>query len=299
MRNILTIAQKELRSYFVSPMAYVAIGFFVFIYGYFFVVSLNFMVRVSMQAGMAGGPQAININEYMMRPLLGNMAVVMLFLLPALTGRSYAEEKRSGTIELLLSSPLTGPQIILGKYLGALALFTLMLAVTLIHVGVLFIYGEPELGPILSGYLGLWLMGGAFISVGLLISSMTKNQTVAVMGAFGTALMALDRQLDRRPVERLHNDRGAGLSLDPRPLRRFFEGGHRHEASGVLPELHHVRTLPHRAVRRQRAVAGVADSWRRRFSERSAGRASPSWRPGWWPGSWCRSGRSCGGGHWS
>ncbi|MCE2542164.1 MAG: ABC transporter permease subunit [Acidobacteria bacterium] len=189
MRNILTIAQKELRSYFVSPMAYVAIGFFVFIYGYFFVVSLNFMVRVSMQAGMMGGPQTININEYMMRPLLGNMAVVMLFLLPALTGRSYAEEKRSGTIELLLSSPLTGPQIILGKYFGALALFTLMLAVTLIHVGVLFIYGEPELGPILSGYLGLWLMGGAFISVGLLISSMTKNQTVAVMGAFGTALM--------------------------------------------------------------------------------------------------------------
>ena len=116
MRNILTIALKELRSYFVSPMAYVAIGFFVFIYGYFFVVSLNFMVRVSMQAGMMGGPQAININEYMVRPLLGNMAVVMLFLLPALTGRSYAEEKRSGTIELLLSSPLTGPQIILGKY---------------------------------------------------------------------------------------------------------------------------------------------------------------------------------------
>ena len=84
---------------------------------------------------------------------------------------------------------MTGPQIILGKYLGALALFTLMLGTTFIHIAVLFVYGEPELGPILSGYLGLWLMGGAFISVGLLISSLTNNQTVAVMGAFGTALM--------------------------------------------------------------------------------------------------------------
>lgn len=190
MSNILAIAQKELRSYFVSPIAYVFIGFFALLYGYFYVVSLNFLVRVSMQAGMGmGGPQTININEYMMRPLLGNTAVIMLLILPLMTMRTYAEEKRSGTIELLLSSPLTGVQIIIGKFLGVMTLFTVMLAVTLIHVGILFVYGEPELGPILSGYLGLWLMGGAFISVGLLISSVTNNQMVAGMGTFFVLLL--------------------------------------------------------------------------------------------------------------
>ena len=190
MSNILAIAQKELRSYFVSPIAYVFIGFFALLYGYFYVVSLNFLVRVSMQAGMGmGGPQTININEYMMRPLLGNTAVIMLLILPLMTMRTYAEEKRSGTIELLLSSPLTGVQIIIGKFLGVMTLFTVMLAVTFIHVGILFVYGEPELGPILSGYLGLWLMGGAFISVGLLISSVTSNQMVAGMGTFFVLLL--------------------------------------------------------------------------------------------------------------
>jgi len=190
MSNILAIAQKELRSYFVSPIAYVFIGFFALLYGYFFAVSLTFLVRVSMQAGMGmGGPQTVNINEYMMRPLLGNTAVIMLLVLPLMTMRTYAEEKRSGTIELLLSSPLTGVQIIIGKFLGVVTLFTVMLAVTLIHVAILFMYGEPELGPILSGYLGLWLMGGAFISIGLLISSITKNQMVAGMGTFFVLLL--------------------------------------------------------------------------------------------------------------
>lgn len=190
MSNMLAIAQKELRSYFVSPIAYVFIGIFALLYGYFFYISLNFIVRASMQAGMGmGGPQAVNINEYMMRPLLGNTAVVMLLVLPMMMARSYAEEKRSGTIELLLSSPLTELQIILGKFLGALALFTAMLGVTLIHVSILFMYGEPELGPILSGYLGLWLMGGLFISIGLLVSSMTRNQIVAGMVSFGISLL--------------------------------------------------------------------------------------------------------------
>ena len=190
MGNIFAIAQKELRSYFVSPIAYVFIGFFSFLFGYFFYASLLFVVRISMQAGMGMcGPQTININEYLMRPLLGNTSVIMLLVLPMRTMRAYSEEKRSGTMELLLSSAITDLQIILGKFLGAIALFTIMLAVTLIPIGMLFIYGEPELAPILSGYLGLWLMGGSFISVGLLVSSTTKNQMVAGMGTFGILLL--------------------------------------------------------------------------------------------------------------
>ncbi len=189
MGNILTLAQKELRAYFVSPIAYVLLVFFALLFGYFYASSINFMVQLSMgQFGM-GGPQIVNINEFMIRPLFGNTAVILLFMLPMLTMRSFAEEKRSGTIELLLTSPLTDFQIIMGKFLGAMALYTLMLSLTLIHIGVLFWYGEPEWAPVLSGYLGLLLMGGSFISVGLAISSMTKNQIVAGVSTFAVLLL--------------------------------------------------------------------------------------------------------------
>src|SRR5262245_33224030 len=121
MSNILAIAQKELRSYFSSPIAYVVIAFFALLYGYFYVVMLSFFQRVSMQAGMGmGGPQAVNINEVMIRGLMQNILILVLFIMPMVTMRTYAEEKRAGTIELLLTSPLTDWQIVLGKFLGAL-----------------------------------------------------------------------------------------------------------------------------------------------------------------------------------
>src|SRR6266516_3748343 len=156
MRNIMAIAQKELRSYFASPIAYIAIGFFALLYGWFYVTLLNYFVRQSMQM---------------------------------VTMRTYAEEKRSGTIELLLTSPLSDFQIILGKFLGALALWAAMLAVSAIHIGILFVYGNPEWKPILTAYVGLLLFGACFISVGLFISSLTKNQIVAGMLTFAVFLM--------------------------------------------------------------------------------------------------------------
>ena len=109
--------------------------------------------------------------------------------MPMVTMRTYSEEKRSGTIELLLTSPLTDFQIILGKFFGAMALYGAMLAVTLIHLGLLFVYGQPEWKPIVTAYLGLLLMGGCFISLGLFISSLTKNQIVAGMVTFAVFLL--------------------------------------------------------------------------------------------------------------
>jgi ABC-2 type transport system permease protein len=188
MGNILAIAQKELRSYFSSPIAYVIIGFFALVFGYFYIVSIAFFLQMTMQMGIPGQGQ-ININSMAIRPLLANVSVVALFVLPLITMRTYAEEKRSGTIELLLTSPITDFQIIMGKFLGAVALYGLMLAVTLIHIAVLFVYGNPEWKPILTGYLGLLLMGASFISIGLLISSLTKNQIVAGMVTFAVLLL--------------------------------------------------------------------------------------------------------------
>ena len=188
MSNVLAIAQKELKSYFSSPIAYILVGFFALVFGYFYFVSLMFFMQASLQMGMQGAGQ-VNVNAMAIRPLLQNVSVVALFVLPLITMRTYAEEKRSGTIELLLTSPVTDTQIVLGKFFGTLALYALMLAVTLIHMGILFIYGNPEWKPIASGYLGLLLMGASFLSIGLLISSLTKNQIVAGMATFAVLLL--------------------------------------------------------------------------------------------------------------
>ena len=191
MRNILAIAQKELKAYFASPIAYIALGFWAFIYGYFFVAILQFFVRQSLQMSQfSQGPQALNINQQLIRPLVAqNVPILVLFLLPMVTMRTYSEEKRSGTIELLLTSPVTDWQIILGKFVGAMGLYAAMLGVTLIHVGILFYYGRPEWKPVVTVYLGLLLLGGCFLSVGLFVSSQTRNQIVAGMVTFCVFLM--------------------------------------------------------------------------------------------------------------
>jgi ABC-2 type transport system permease protein len=188
LRNVLAIADKELRSYFASPIAYIIIGLFALLFGWFFFVYLNFFVQRSSGMGPMGGG-ANNINQDMIRYVLMNSAVIILFVMPMITMRTYAEEKRSGTIELLLTSPVTDVQIILGKFFGAMGLYAAMLLVTLLYMAILFVYGNPEWRPIASGYLGLLLMGGCFISVGLLISSLTKNQIVAGVMTFAVFLM--------------------------------------------------------------------------------------------------------------
>ena len=190
MSNILAIAHKELRSYFSSPIAYIVLGFFALLFGWFYIGVLDCFVRMGMQMGPMGmGQQSINVNEHMIRPLLLNMTVVFLFLLPLITMRTYAEEKRSGTIELLLTSPLTDIQIVAGKFLGAMSLYAAMLAVSMIHFALLYAFGRPEWKPLVTSYLGLLLFGGCFISVGLFISSLTRNQIVAGAATFGVFLL--------------------------------------------------------------------------------------------------------------
>jgi gliding motility-associated transport system permease protein len=187
MRNILAIADKELRSYFSSPIAYIIIGFFLLPFGVFFYLYLAAFVKQSMQQAQFGG--AVNINQNVIRYVLQNASVIILFIMPMITMRTYSEEKRSGTIELLLTSPVTDVEIIVGKFLGALGLYVALLAVTLPHMGILFVYGSPEWRPLVAGYLGLLLMGGAFVSLGLLISSTTNNQIVAGIVTFVVFLL--------------------------------------------------------------------------------------------------------------
>ena len=189
MRNIMAIAEKELRSYFASPIGYILIGLFSLLFGWFFYVYLMAFVQQSQQMMQFGGGGGANVNQMMIRGLFQNTAVIILFVMPMITMRTYSEEKRSGTIELLLTSPVTDLQIIIGKFIGALGLYAAMLVVTMLYMVILFRIGNPEWRPIAAGYLGLLLMGGCFLSAGLFISSLTKNQIVAGFLTFTTFLM--------------------------------------------------------------------------------------------------------------
>jgi ABC-2 type transport system permease protein len=188
VRNVLAIAGKELRSYFASPMGYILVGLFALLFGMFFRAFLTIFAEQSQRMAMGGGGN-VNVNEQLIRGVFHNTAIVILFIMPMVTMRTYAEEKRSGTIELLLTSPISDLEIILGKFLGAMGLFAAMLLVTSVDIAVLFRLGNPELKPVLTGYLGLLLMGGCFLSVGLLISSLTKNQIVAGVATFAVFLI--------------------------------------------------------------------------------------------------------------
>ena len=153
MRNVLAVAGKELRAYFHSPIAYLVMTVYALICGYVFYSSTAFfMVQTFRMEAMGGmGAPPMSLNENIIRPILaGVMTVVLLFLIPLITMRLYAEEKRSGTIELLLTSPLTDMEIILGKFLGALALFAVLEAITFIYFAVLFIYGNPNAKPLIG-----------------------------------------------------------------------------------------------------------------------------------------------------
>jgi ABC-2 type transport system permease protein len=184
MRNCKAVFQRELRSYFTSPIAYAVLAGFLLIAGYFFYAILASFVQYAMRSSMEAqyyqsAAPPINVNLMALRPFFYNVAIIMVFAVPMITMRLYAEEKKTGTIELLLTSPIRSLEIILGKYFAAFVLYATMLACTGIYQIVLFIYGKPEIGQILVSYLGLFLLGGAFVAVGIFISTLTENQIVA------------------------------------------------------------------------------------------------------------------------
>jgi len=195
MRNILAIVERELRTYFISPVAYVVLTIFVFLSGLFFQTILSQVMQYAMMQAMQGaqmgrGGMAIDMPGIISRQFLQTMSVILLFMIPMITMALFSEEKRRGTIELLLTAPITDFQVIIGKFLGAVAFFVILLVTTWIPMAVLYIYGHPASGPIFSAYLGLFLYGLALLALGLFISTLTENQIVSAVISFG-AIMVL------------------------------------------------------------------------------------------------------------
>jgi ABC-2 type transport system permease protein len=184
------VFKKEFRLYFVSPIAYVVLAIFALVAGWFFYNVFSFYTLISMQAAM--NPMMgrdMSVTEGVLRPLFQNISVILLFLLPLLTMRLFAEEKRSGTIELLLTYPVRDGEVLMGKYLAALAVFLGMLTLTLAYPVLVAWTAQVEWGPLASGYLGLVLQGAVFLAIGILISSLTENQIVAGVTTFGLLLI--------------------------------------------------------------------------------------------------------------
>jgi ABC-2 type transport system permease protein len=169
---VAAVTRKELYSYFVSPMAYIVTAVFLLVNGFIF-----FLIVASPQA------------EASLRPLLPTTAFLLLLIVPVLTMRLLAEEKSTGTIELLMTFPVTDTQVVLGKFIATFLIYLLMLVPTLIYVAVIRIFGSSEWGPLLTAYLGLVLLGASFIAVGMFSSSLARNQIVA--GVLGIGLLLL------------------------------------------------------------------------------------------------------------
>jgi ABC-2 type transport system permease protein len=184
----MAIADKEWRHYFGSPIAYVALFVWTMLFGIFFYFAFAFFLEQSMRSmGMEyGGGMKLSLNDYLVGPVLRNMAVVALFITPMLTMRLFAEEKRQGTIELLATAPITDLEVVLGKFLAAVGLYALMILCGLVNVALIWVYATnpPEWKPILTGALALLLLGSCFIALGLFVSTLTKNQIVAGILAF-------------------------------------------------------------------------------------------------------------------
>jgi gliding motility-associated transport system permease protein len=191
MRNALAIAWRDIRSMFVSPIAYVVLTGFVLLGGWFFFNLLaQFNRLVAAYSAVPGYDTTwLNLNDAVISPLLQNLSVVLLIVVPMITMRSFAEERSAGTYELLFTSPIRVTQIVVGKFLAGTALVTLMVGLTLLFPAVLMLYGNPETGLIVSGYLALYLTAVAYVAVGNFASSLTSNQIIAAVSALVILLL--------------------------------------------------------------------------------------------------------------
>jgi ABC-2 type transport system permease protein len=182
-----TIASRELRSLFVSPVAYAVLTLFALLAGFFFLSSLlqfeEYIVRLQ-QFQYFDQLKELNLNDHVIAPFIAVMSIVLLFMIPGITMGLFASEKANHTDELLLTSPVTMWDIVLGKYLAAGAFVTLLVLLLALYPAILLLYGDPEIGKTLAGLLGLWLVGLTYAAIGAFASSLTRNQIIAFAFSF-------------------------------------------------------------------------------------------------------------------
>lgn len=189
MKKTYAILKKEINSYFASPIAYIVLVVFMVLSGIFFFIYLQGFAQSQFDTRAQLFQQTFSLNEFVLQPYFGTVSVLLLLIMPMITMRLLSEEKKNYTSELLFTSPIRTLNIILGKYLASITLFLIMLLLSSVFVIVLYLYGNPDPGIIISGYTGLFLLGASFLSIGLFASSLTSNQIVSAIIAFGLLLI--------------------------------------------------------------------------------------------------------------
>lgn len=185
-RNIWTIARRDFRSYFNTPVAYTILALFLAIMGYMFFNMLAFFNEQAMNYQTYNMGKPLSLTEGVIRPIYGNMNVLLLFFTPAITMRLFAEERRNQTLQLLMTSPVSLTDIVFGKFLSSALFVGVMLGATLIYPIVLMVYGNPDLGALFASILGTYLLTCCLLATGVLFSAMTENQIIAFMLTIGT-----------------------------------------------------------------------------------------------------------------
>jgi ABC-2 type transport system permease protein len=191
MRSVYAVYRKEMGHYFVSPVAYVVVAVFLIVAGFFFRLYMGLVIDQSMEMAMQGMGSDMDMPAEVLRAFFGLISTLILFLAPMLTMGVYAEERRRGTMELLMTSPLTEFQIVLGKFLATLTLFVIMLFPTFLYVAYMCFHSDPKMqwSLVLTGYLGALLLGASLLAIGTFISSLTESQLIAVVLSFGAILI--------------------------------------------------------------------------------------------------------------
>ncbi|MBN2798220.1 MAG: ABC transporter permease subunit [Deltaproteobacteria bacterium] len=186
---ILAIAGRELRSIFHTTVGWLVIAGFLLMTGFFWATMVSFYIVQG--ADLLSNPNAamqMSLTDHLLAPFFGNTAVVLLMLSPALSMRLFSEEIKQRTLELLLTAPVSTWEIILGKFLGAMGFVGAMLLGTLTVPLSLWLWASPDPGALFGGYLSLGLLAAAVISLGMLFSSLSQNQIVAVVLTFSASL---------------------------------------------------------------------------------------------------------------
>lgn len=194
MRHVGNVAGRELRSLFVSPVAYGVMSLFAVLAGLFFILNLAFfndLIFRLQQFQAFDQLQQLNLNDQLIGEFYGSMSVVLLFLIPGITMGLFAAEKTNGTQELLMTSPLTMWDIVLGKFLGGALFVSFLVLIVGCFPALLFIYGDPEVGKTVGGLIGLLLVGWTYVAIGAFASSLTRNQVVAFLITFVLLLTML------------------------------------------------------------------------------------------------------------
>jgi ABC-2 type transport system permease protein len=199
MKKCLAIAGKELKIGFTTPLAYVVMSGFLLLSGFFFFTLLQ-QFQLVLERAMQLPNENPSLNEWVVVPYYQTLEIILIFLIPILTMRSLSEERQRGTFELLATSPVSASQIVLGKYFGTASMLFIMLLLSFTYPAVLILFSDPEVMPILVGFLGLTLFALGFVALGVAISAFSKNQTIA---GFVTLVVLLVFYVVDAPADRL------------------------------------------------------------------------------------------------